>query len=89
MKFRDVVNHSLNVTLSRTIMTSGTTLLVLLALVLLGGYSIFAFSLVMTIGVLVGTFSSLFVASPIMLYFHNREVEQLGDAKGKSRTSAG
>ena len=48
MKFHEIVNHALNVTLSRTIMTSGTTLLVLLALVLLGGKSIFAFSLVMT-----------------------------------------
>lgn len=76
MKFKDIINHALNVTLSRTIMTSGTTLLVLLALVLLGGHSIFAFSLVMTIGVLVGTLSSLFIASPVMLYFHNREVEQ-------------
>lgn len=75
MKFRDVVNHALNVTLSRTIMTSGTTLIVLLTLVLLGGHSIFAFSLVMTIGVLVGTLSSLFIASPVMLYFHDREVE--------------
>ena len=76
MKFNDIINHALNVTLSRTIMTSGTTLLVLLALVLLGGQSIFAFSLVMTIGVVIGTLSSLFIASPVMLYFHNREVEQ-------------
>lgn len=75
MKFRDVINHALNVTLSRTIMTSGTTLIVLLTLVLLGGQSIFAFSLVMTIGVIVGTLSSLFIASPVMLYFHNRELE--------------
>lgn len=74
--FRDVINHALNVTLSRTIMTSGTTLLVLLTLVLLGGQSIFAFSLVMTIGVVIGTLSSLFIASPVMLYFHNREIEQ-------------
>lgn len=73
--FRDVINHALNVTLSRTIMTSGTTLLVLLALVLLGGQSIFSFSLVMTVGVVIGTLSSLFIASPVMLYFHNREVE--------------
>lgn len=76
MKFHDIVNHALNVTLSRTIMTSGTTLLVLLALVLLGGKSIFAFSLVMTIGVVVGTLSSLFIASPVMLYFHDREERQ-------------
>jgi SecD/SecF fusion protein len=75
MKFKDIVNYALNVTLSRTIMTSGTTLLVLLALVFLGGPSIFAFSLVMTVGVVVGTLSSLFIAAPVMLYFHNREVE--------------
>lgn len=74
--FKDIINHALNVTLSRTIMTSGTTLLVLLALVLLGGQSIFAFSLVMTVGVMIGTLSSLFIASPVMLYFHNREAEQ-------------
>ncbi len=73
LKFHDIVNHALNVTLSRTIMTSGTTLMVLLALVFLGGSSIFAFSLVMTIGVLVGTFSSLFIAAPVMIYFHDRE----------------
>lgn len=76
MKFYDIINHALNVTLSRTIMTSGTTLLVLMTLVLLGGHSIFAFSLVMTIGVLVGTLSSLFIASPVMLYMHNREIAQ-------------
>lgn len=76
LQFSDVINHALNVTLGRTLMTSGTTLLVLLALVLLGGKSIFAFSLVMTIGVIVGTLSSLFIASPVLLYLHNREVEQ-------------
>lgn len=76
LPFTEIVNHALNVTLSRTIMTSGTTLLVLLALVILGGKSIFAFSLVMTIGVLVGTFSSLFIASPVLIYFHNKEIEK-------------
>jgi len=80
LKFREMINHALNVTLSRTLMTSGTTLLVLFSLVLLGGQAIFDFSLVMTIGVIVGTFSSLFVASPVMLYFHDREVKQRGVA---------
>lgn len=75
LSFRAVVNHALNVTLSRTVMTSGTTLLVLLALVFLGGKSIFAFSLVMTIGVIVGTISSLYIASPVMLLIHDREVK--------------
>lgn len=76
LQFSDVINHALNVTLGRTIMTSGTTLLVLLALVLLGGKSIFAFSLVMTIGVVVGTLSSLFIAAPVLLFLHNRELDQ-------------
>ncbi len=70
---RNVITHALNATLSRTVMTSGTTLLVLLALVTLGGKSIFGFSLVMAIGVVVGTLSSLFVASPLLIFFHFRE----------------
>jgi SecD/SecF fusion protein len=74
MKYIDIINHALNATLSRTLMTSGTTLLVLLALVALGGSTIFDFALVMTIGVVVGTLSSLFIAAPVMLYFHRRDV---------------
>jgi SecD/SecF fusion protein len=86
MSFKEVINHALNVTLSRTIMTSGTTLLVLLALVLFGGQSIFSFSLVMTIGVAVGTLSSLFIASPVMLYVHNREVDHRKAAEALKKT---
>lgn len=85
--FNEIVNHALNVTLSRTMMTSGTTLLVLLSLVLLGGHSIFAFSLVMTIGVVVGTLSSLFIASPVMLYIHNREVRKLEEEMNPRKAS--
>ena len=76
MKFSEIINHALNVTLSRTIMTSGTTLIVLIVLVLLGGQSIFAFALVMTLGVVIGTLSSLFIAPPVLLYLHNREVKE-------------
>lgn len=72
----DIINHALNVTLSRTLMTSGTTLLVLLPLIALGGSTIFSFALVMAIGVIFGTLSSLFIAAPLMLYFHRREVEK-------------
>jgi len=81
LKFSEIINHAINITLSRTLMTSGTTLLVLLSLVLLGGQAIFDFSLVMTIGVIVGTFSSLFIAGPAMLYFHNREERSLEPSK--------
>lgn len=73
MSFEEVVNHAINVTLSRTIMTSATTLLVLLPLVILGGSAILGFALVMTIGVVFGTLSSLFIAAPTMLFFHKRE----------------
>lgn len=88
MKFTEVVNHALNVTLSRTIMTSGTTLLVLLALVILGGKSIFAFSLVMTIGVIVGTLSSLFIAGPVLVYLHEREEKKVQEERLSPRKSA-
>ncbi len=73
-KFYDLVNQALNATLSRTLMTSGTTLLVLLALVFFGGSSIFGFALVMTAGVFFGTLSSWFIASPLAIFFHRRRV---------------
>ncbi len=63
----EVMNASLNQTLSRTIMTSVTTLLVLTALFLVGGEIIHGFSTALIIGVLVGTYSSIFVASPVTL----------------------
>jgi SecD/SecF fusion protein len=59
-----VINHALNTTLSRTLMTSGITLLVLIPLIAMGGSTIFGFALVMAIGVVFGTLSSLFVAAP-------------------------
>ncbi len=74
--FSELINQSLNTTLSRTLMTSGTTLLVLLPLVLLGGSTIFGFALVMSIGVIFGTLSSLFIAAPLMQYFHNKELQK-------------
>ncbi len=63
----EVINSSLNQTLNRTIMTSLTTLLVLLALFFLGGEIIHSFATALIIGVLIGTYSSLYVASPVIL----------------------
>lgn len=74
--FNEIINHALNVTLSRTLMTSGITLLVLIPLIALGGSTIFGFALVMAIGVIFGTLSSLFIAAPLMQYFHNRETQK-------------
>jgi len=79
--FAEIINHALNVTLSRTIMTSMTTLLVLLPLVLLGGSTIFAFSLVMIVGVFFGTLSSLFIAAPMLRFFHSRREDKVAAAQ--------
>jgi preprotein translocase subunit SecF len=62
-----VMNHSINQTLSRTLATSITTLLVLLALLFLGGELIHHFALALTLGVLVGTYSSIFVVTVVLL----------------------
>ncbi|MFT6605821.1 MAG: preprotein translocase subunit SecD [Halocynthiibacter sp.] len=63
-----VLNLSINETMSRTVMTSGTTLLALIALLVLGGDVIRGFVFAMTLGVIVGTYSSVFVASNILLW---------------------
>ena len=64
----DVVNTSINQTISRTLITSGTTLLVLLALYILGGKSLEGFSIALIIGVIIGTYSSIFVATTSVLF---------------------
>lgn len=68
-----LVNRSVNQTLSRTILTSGTTFLATLSLYLLGGGVIHDFALTMLIGVIVGTFSSIYVSSAILLALGNTE----------------
>jgi len=62
-----VINRSINQTLSRTVLTSGLTLLTATSLLLLGGPVLRGFSLVLVIGIIVGTFSSVYIASPILL----------------------
>jgi SecD/SecF fusion protein len=68
MPLYDLIDVSINSTLPRTILTSVTTLLALLALVFFGGEVIRSFTLSMTFGVVVGTYSSIFIASPILIY---------------------
>lgn len=70
----ELINLSINDTLSRTIMTSLTTLLALVALYILGGEGLRGFSFAMIWGVFVGTYSSIFVASPLLLLFKLRNV---------------
>jgi len=67
-----VINRSINETLSRTIMTSGTTLLVVISLFIFGGGVIHNFAFAMLVGILIGTYSSIFVASPVILFWEGR-----------------
>jgi preprotein translocase subunit SecF len=66
-----LINRSINETLSRTLLTSGTTLMVVLALFIFGGGVIHNFAFALLIGVLIGTFSSIFVASPLLIFWQN------------------
>ena len=69
LDIRDIANLSINETLARTIITSVTTLLALFSIFILGGEILRGFSFAMILGVLIGTYSSIFVASPILKYF--------------------
>ncbi len=68
----DVLNRSVNQTLSRTVLTSGTTLAAVLALLFLGGEVLRPFAIAMLIGIFVGTYSSVFIAAPTLLYLEQR-----------------
>ncbi len=78
MPLVDVINESLTQTLSRTIMTSLTTLLVVACLFFLGGEAIRGFAFVLLIGVMIGTYSSIFVASPFALVWDQYFAKEKG-----------
>ena len=83
----DLLNDSINATLSRTLMTSLTTLVALLALFFLGGEVIRDFSFAMIFGILVGTYSSICVASPLLLYTNvAARARGTGDTKEAAET---
>jgi len=65
--FAEVINHSINETLSRTLLTSATTLIVVGSLFILGGGVIHDFAFALFVGILVGTYSSIYIASPVLL----------------------
>jgi len=76
MDLAKLINSSANSTLSRTILTSGVTLISLLALILFGGEVLYSFSMATFFGIAVGTYSSIYVAAPILLYFDPRKKDQ-------------
>lgn len=72
----DLINSSNNSTLSRTILTASTTLISLLALILFGGEALFSFSMATFFGILIGTYSSIYISAPILLYIDPRKKDQ-------------
>jgi len=77
------VNRSINQTLSRTILTSGLTFLAVLSLYLFGGEVIHGFALVLVVGVIIGTYSSIAIASPVLVAWQRR----LGPGQASARKS--
>lgn len=96
VKLREIVNRSLNLTLGRTIITGGTTLMTAITLIVVTGGEVNDIAFTLLIGVITGTFSSLYIASPIFFWWHKgdrKHVEQHQDVKptyewtGASRAS--
>ena len=71
--YSEIANLSINQTLSRTLITSLTTLLTVIMLLIFGGGAVFDFALALFIGIVVGTYSSIFVATPVVLFWHKNE----------------
>ncbi|MEM9883834.1 MAG: hypothetical protein AAF800_13055, partial [Planctomycetota bacterium] len=85
-----IVNDSINQTVSRTVLTSGTTLIAVLTLYVLGGPGVHGFAFAMIVGVLVGTYSSIAIAAPILLIGDRSEVRVLDEpTEGRPTDPAG
>ncbi len=85
-----MVNTSVNQTLSRTLLTSSTTLLTIALLYFFGGAGIHGFSFALFVGIVVGTYSSIFIASPVLLWIANRQQASAavaGNRRVESRAS--
>ncbi len=85
---RETLNLAINETLPRTVMTGSTVIACLIALIALGGEVLRPFAMVLLFGIVVGTFSSIFVAAPILLLIERRWPRKEGETKGMSRALA-
>ncbi len=83
----DVVNRSINQTLSRTVLTSGLTFLTVLSLYIFGGQVLNGFSFALVVGILIGTYSSIAVAAPMLVAWQQWRLEQRQD-RGSARSQA-
>jgi preprotein translocase subunit SecF len=92
-KFSDIVNRSINQTLSRTVLTSGLTFLTVLSLYLFGGEVLRGFSFALVIGIIIGTYSSIFIAAPMLVAYQEWRGSRGGRAaipaaRGKVKANA-
>jgi SecD/SecF fusion protein len=83
LNYFDLINRSVNETLSRTILTAGTVFVCAVALYLFGGTVINDFAFCFMVGVLTGTYSSIYIASPVVLWFHRAEAARASKAAAK------
>ncbi|MBM3601455.1 MAG: protein translocase subunit SecF [Alphaproteobacteria bacterium] len=86
MPFRDLINRSVNETMARTVMTNGLVFVAVLALFLVGGPVLFGFSLAMLWGVLIGTYSTIYVAAPLEWYLSARGRAHEGGGGAETET---
>jgi preprotein translocase subunit SecF len=87
MPLTELLDKSINDTLARTVMTSVTTCMALLALLIFGGTVIRSFIAAMLFGVLIGTYSSIYIAAPLLIYFGLRPAAAKGDETGAGETA--
>ncbi|MFT3995960.1 MAG: protein translocase subunit SecDF, partial [Asticcacaulis sp.] len=91
LPLKDIIDMSINETLSRTIITGVTAVMALTGLAVLGGEALFSFSVALIFGIVIGTYSSIYVAAPVILLWGvNRnqaeaEVVDVGGFKGKAK----
>ncbi len=86
--FREIINQALNQTLSRTIITSGTVFLATMSLFIFGGGAINDFAFTFLIGIITGTYSSIYIASVIVLWWHKGERPQIGASQVSVQNTA-
>jgi SecD/SecF fusion protein len=85
LNYVDLINRSVNETLPRTILTAGTTLVTALSLLLFGGRVIYDFAFIFLVGVLAGTYSAIYIASPCILWFHRDRGQRAPTAAVKAQ----
>ena len=88
LSLRDTLNQAINETLPRTVMTGSTVIACLISLIVLGGAVLRPFAMILLFGIVAGTFSSIYVASPILLFIEKKWPRGEGETKGMKRALA-